>query len=65
MLTRRQLLQAIVGLIEVSDYSLLNQDAVLREMASPADFALVREIAGGIKRLYDSFDYTQSMEYQS
>lgn len=65
VLTRRQLLQAIVGLIEVSDYGLLSQDAVLGEMADPADFSRIREIAGMVKRFYDEFDYTQSMEYRA
>ena len=63
MLTKRHVLQSIVGLIEVNDFELLSENVILSEMADPADFDRIRAIAAMIKRFYDDFDYRESVEF--
>ena len=63
VITKRQLLQAVVGLIEVNDYQLLSHRPALGEIAHPDDFELVGRIARTVKSLYDDFDYTESPEF--
>jgi hypothetical protein len=63
VITKRQVLQAIVGLIQVGDYELLKQQAVLAELGSPSDFGRILQIARAVKSLYDDFDFTKSSEF--
>jgi|GEM_PF-1067546 hypothetical protein len=64
MLTKLELCRMIVGLVEVNDGELLDQDAILSaDVCTLDDRAAVRRIRDLILRLYLDFDYLASPRF--
>jgi len=65
MLSKKQVLHMIVGLIEVSDYSLIEQGNILSvDVCSESDIEKIKELASLVNDLYSNFDYASSIEFQ-
>ena len=57
MLSKKQVLHMIVGLIEVSDYSLIEQGNILSvDVCSESDIEKIKELASLVNDLYSNFD---------
>jgi hypothetical protein len=65
MLSRSQVLNMLVGLKEVGDLELVDQDVILSKATAPSAFPLVRSMAAIIRQLFDAFDYEQSPEFEN
>ena len=66
MLTKPELCRMIVGLVEVNDADLLDQDALLSaDVCTHDDRTEVRVIRDLIRRLYLDFDYVASPRFNA
>lgn len=66
MLTKPELCRMIVGLVEVNDADLLDQDALLSaDVCTHDDRTAVRVIRDLIRRLYLDFDYVASPRFNA
>jgi len=63
MLSPAEVLKMLVGLKEVNDLDVINDDAVLAASCTESDKATVRSMAAIIEEVYDSFDYEASPEF--
>ncbi|MBN8599559.1 MAG: hypothetical protein J0M26_00805 [Planctomycetes bacterium] len=66
MLTKPELCRMIVGLVEINDAELLDQDTILSaDVCTHADRIVVRIIRDIILRLYLEFDYVASPRFNA
>lgn len=66
MISKKQILHMIIGLIEVSDYSLIEKgDILTKDVCAESDIEKVKELAALIKDLLSNFDYASSIEFLS
>lgn len=66
MLTKPELCRMIVGLVDVNDADLLDQDALLSaDVCTHDDRTAVRVIRDLIRRLYLDFDYVASPRFNA
>ncbi|MCP3668057.1 MAG: hypothetical protein GY696_37140 [Gammaproteobacteria bacterium] len=66
MISKKQVLHMVVGLIEVSDFSLIEQGFILNnEVCAKEDVEKIKALANLIKELYSGFDYPSSVEFLS
>jgi hypothetical protein len=66
MISKKQVLHMIVGLIEVSDYSLIEKGSILtNDVCAESDIEKIKELAALIKDLLSTFDYASSIEFLS
>ena len=64
VISKKQILHMIVGLIEISDYSLIEKGSILtNEVCAESDIDKIKELAALIKYLLSNFDYTSSIEF--
>jgi hypothetical protein len=64
MLSPSEMLTMLVGLEEVNDLDLVEDDAVLMASCADEDRETVRSMAAIIEGLYEAFDYEHSPEFQ-
>jgi hypothetical protein len=64
MISKKQVLHMIVGLIEASDFSLIEQGLILNnEVCAKVDVEKIKALANLISELYSGFDYPSSVEF--
>ncbi len=63
MLTQEEMLKMLVGLKEVNDLDLVDDNAVLAASCRDSDRGTVRAMAKIIEDIYESFDYEVSPEF--
>jgi hypothetical protein len=66
MLTKEQLLHFLVGLAEVGNISIVEDDDVLNEdICNSSDRDKIRHMARLVDLLLDTFDYSTSPEFEN
>jgi len=63
MLTQVEMLKMLVGLKEVNDLDLVDDNAVMVASCQDSDRVVVRAMAKLIEEIYDSFSYEMSPEF--
>ena len=64
MLSKPELIRFLIGLIEVNDADLIDDDSLLPpEISAADDRAMIRRLRDVLQRLYRDFDYLTSPEF--